>query len=142
LGIERRVHTAGDRKQLLDPFRPEKDEDIAYLKAIQGDMHRRFIDWVRARRGARLKIDAEPEMFEGKFWTGARGVELGLVDAVGELRRTMRERHGDKTRFRVLGPRRGLAQRLGLARAADPGLWIEAGLTAVEERAIWSRFGL
>lgn len=142
LGIERRVHTAGSRKQLLDPFRPEKDEDVAYLKTIQDEMHQRFIDWVRDRRGERLKAGEEPEIFEGKFWTGARGIELGLADKTGELRRTMKERLGDKTRFRILGPRRGWARRLGLARTIDPGSWIEAGFSAAEERAVWSRFGL
>lgn len=142
LGIERRVHTAGSRKQLLDPFRPEKEEDVAYLRTVQDEMHQRFIDWVRSRRGERLKSDDEPEMFEGKFWTGARGIDLGLADAEGELRRTMRDRLGDKTRFRMLSPRRGWARRLGLARSVDPEQWVEAGLTVVEERAVWSRFGL
>lgn len=148
LGVERRVHTAGSRKALLDPFRPENPEDVAHLKAIQGELHGRFIDWVRARRGDRLKPDEDPELLEGKFWTGPRGVTLGLADGEGELRRTLRERYGARTRFRVLGRRPELARRLGLARiggAGEDGPFAglaESLLSTVEERAVWSRFGL
>ena len=147
LGIERRLHTAGSRKALLDPFRPEKDEDVAHLKAIQQEMHARYIEWVRERRGARLKLDEDPELFEGKFWTGARGIELGLVDGTGELRRTLRGRYGDKTRFRLLRPRRSILGRLGLDSEADSGIASPAAfgdglLAALDERARWARFGL
>lgn len=153
LGIERRVHTAGSRKALLDPFRPERAEDVEHLKAVQGELHGRFIDWVRARRGERLKPEQDPELLEGKFWTGPRSVALGLADGEGELRRTLRERYGARTRFRVLRQRIGLMRRLGFAGAgpaADGGLfeggalgdWAGSLVAAVEERALWSRFGL
>jgi signal peptide peptidase SppA len=146
LGVERRVHTAGTRKALLDPFSPERDEDVSHLKAIQVEMHHRFIDWVRDRRGDRLKAGEEPELFEGKFWTGARGIDYGLADGEGELRRTMRARHGEKTRFRLVERRRPLLERLRFGMAAeqrfDPAAWGEAALAALGERAMWSRFGL
>jgi len=156
LGIERRVHSAGSRKALLDPFRPERDEDVAHLKAVQAEMHAHFITWVRARRGDRLRPDEDPELLEGKFWTGARGIALGLVDGEGEVRRTLRERYGARTRFRTMGRRPGLARRLGLAggaalpagsdwRGGGGGLfdgWADGLVAAVEERALWSRFGL
>src|SRR3546814_4179455 len=77
-------------------------------------MHQRFIDWVRSRRGERLKPESDPELLEGKFWTGMRGIELGLVDGLGELQRTLRERYGARTRFRVLRRRQGMARRFGL----------------------------
>lgn len=155
LGVERRVHTAGSRKALLDPFRPENPDDVAHLKAIQGELHARFIDWVRERRGDRLKPDEDPELLEGKFWTGPRGVALGLADGEGELRRTLRERYGARTRFRTLSRRPGLMHRFGLAQAGATALgagtadgeglfggFAESLLSAVEERALWSRFGL
>jgi len=148
LGVERRVHTAGSRKALLDPFRPEQPDDVVHLKAIQAELHARFIDWVRTRRGDRLKPDEDPELLEGKFWTGPRGVELGLADGEGELRRTLRERYGARTRFRMLGRRPGLARRLGLAGTEPVGAdRLVAGvagslLATVEERAVWARFGL
>jgi signal peptide peptidase SppA len=159
LGIERRVHTAGSRKALLDPFRAERPEDVEHLKAIQAEMHRSFVDWVRERRGDRLKPAEEPELLEGKFWAGARAVTLGLADGEGEMRRTLRERYGARTRFRLLERRPGFARRFGLAGAAagaattggaavaDALDGMAAGLAdgliaAVEERAMWSRFGL
>ena len=153
LGIERRVHSAGSRKALLDPFRPEREEDVVHLKAVQAEMHAHFIAWVRARRGERLRPDEDPELLEGKFWTGARGIALGLADGEGEVRRTLRERYGARTRFRTMGRRPGLARRLGLVglgagadwRGAGDGLfegWAYGLVAAVEERALWARFGL
>lgn len=142
LGIERRIHTAGARKALLDPFRPERDEDVAHLKAIQVELHHQFIEWVRDRRGSHLKPGEEPDLFEGKFWTGARGIEYGLADGEGELRRTMRDRHGDKTRFRTVESRRSLFERLRFGASGDPAAWGEGMMAAVGERALWSRFGL
>ena len=149
LGIERRVHTAGSSKALLDPFQSERPDDVAHLKAIQAEMHERFISWVRSRRGDLLKVDDEPELLEGKFWTGARGVALGLADGEGELRRTLRERYGARTRFRVLKRKQGLARRFGLAQSEWGSAgelpfagWADGLIAAVEERALLSRFGL
>jgi serine protease SohB len=133
LGVERRVYTAGESKSILDPFRPEKEEDVARLKALQGDIHEAFIAHVKARRGDRLADD--PELFTGAFWTGSKSVELGLADGIGHLVPKMKELFGDKTRFAVYGPRRGLFGRFGLSLAS--GL-----ATGLEERAAYGRFGL
>jgi serine protease SohB len=133
IGVERRVHTAGTSKSILDPFRPEKEEDVARLKALQGDIHEAFIDHVKSRRGARLSDD--PELFTGAFWTGAKSVELGLADGIGHLVPKMKELYGDKTRFAVYGPRRSLFGRVGLSLASE----FASGL---EERAAYARFGL
>ena len=84
IGVERRVYTAGKNKAVLDPFKPEKKEDIERLKELQLEVHETFIDLVKERRGAKLKDD--PDLFTGLFWTGKRGVELGLVDALGDMR--------------------------------------------------------
>lgn len=148
LGIERRVHAAGDRKVLLDPFLPEKGEDVDRIKAIQADIHDSFKDLVRARRGKRLK-GGDDDLFTGDIWTGRRGVELGLIDGLGDLRSIVRDRFGDKVKFRVIGPeRRWLRRRLGL-RLGDRGGAPDLGgafagglLAAIEERTWWSRLGL
>ena len=142
LGVERRIHTAGARKALLDPFSPEREEDVFYLKAVQVELHQLFIDWVRERRGETLKAEDEPEMFEGKFWTGQRGVAIGLADGEGELRSVMRARHGDKTRFREIERKRTLMERLRFGASADPVAIGEGAMSAIGERALWSRFGL
>lgn len=132
-GIERRVHTAGKSKSMLDPFSPEKDEDIIRLKGILGDIHKNFIDHVKARRGARL--DLSEDLFTGEIWLGARARDLGLIDGIGHLKPKMQERFGDKVRFRRYGMRRPVWARFGLSLAED-------GLGVIEERAAFARFGL
>ena len=128
-GIERRVHTAGTDKSMLDPFRPERDTDIARLKSIQATIHDSFIAHVKARRGARLTEDQD--LFTGEFWTGARAVDLGLADGIAHLKPKMTELYGDKTRFAVYGQRRGLLRRFS-----------SELLGTVEDRAQFARFGL
>ena len=145
LGIERRVHTAGENKGMLDPFRPERPRDIKRLREIQAEMHGNFSALVRDRRGGRL-TGPEKELFSGAFWTGRTARELGLVDGIGDMRQVMRAEFGDKVRFRVLGERRGtLRRRLGLAdgdAGALSGDFASGALAALEERSLWARFGL
>lgn len=139
LGIERRVHTSGERKSMLDPFRPERPDDIERLERLQVEIHDGFKDWVRQRRASRLKGD-EATLFSGEFWTGKRGIELGLADGVGELRATLQERYGAKVRLPVISARRRLLSRLGLGSGLETiG---PATLTAIEERLYWQRYGL
>ena len=119
IGIERRVHTAGERKAMLDPFRPEDPDEVERLQAIQRQIHENFIDWVRERRGDRLK-GSDAELFSGEFWTGQRAVELGLVDGIDDLRGAMRRRFGDQVRLRpVVSDTRMLRRWLGLPRGAS-----------------------
>ena len=140
VGVERRVHTAGARKSMLDPFRPENPEDVARLEAIQRDIHGHFKALVRARRGARLKGDDET-LFSGEFWTAPRALELGLIDGIGDLRGVMRARYGDKVRLQVVGERSSwLRRRFGLS--TMPEQWAHDLIAAAEERALWARFGL
>lgn len=148
LGIERRVHTAGDKKGMLDPFLAEDPADVKHLKSIQAEMHENFKDMVRHSRGEKLS-GPESELFSGAFWTGRQAFDFGLVDGIGELRATMRERFGDKTRFRVFGERKSLLKRRlglggGLATGGGFGVdnWADEAIAAVEERLLWSRFGL
>ena len=69
-GIERRVHTAGRNKAVLDPFLPEKQEDIDRLKEIQADAHEMFIDLVRSRRDLHRLLGALCAALvpEGALW--------------------------------------------------------------------------
>jgi serine protease SohB len=137
-GIERRVYTAGPRKAMLDPFRPEDPTDVEHLKALQLDIHESFKAQVRARRGSRLKAD-ETTLFSGEVWTGRRALELGLIDGLGDLRSVMRARYGDKVKLLPVGVERGLLRRL---RIGGPQGWAEDLLAAAEERALWARYGL
>jgi signal peptide peptidase SppA len=147
LGIERRVYTAGDHKVMLDPFQPEKADDVARLLAIQQQIHETFIDLVKQSRGSRL-AGQEKTLFSGEYWSGLRALEFGLVDRIGELRSTLRERFGEEVLTPVIGPSRGLLGRFmpaggiaGGSALAVPGLADEI-ISAVEARALWARFGL
>ena len=142
-GIERRVHTSGESKSMLDPFHPEKAEDVERLERLQSEIHDGFKGWVRERRGTRLKGD-DALLFSGEFWTGRRGLELGLVDSLGELRATLQQRFGDKVHLPVIAARRRFLARFGLGSHLGSS-FDQIGpstLAAIEERAHWQRFGL
>ena len=132
-GIERRVHTAGEAKSMLDPFLPEKKEDVERLQKLLDEMHETFKRQVRTRRSERLSN--RPGLFSGEFWLGGRAVELGLADGIGHLVPKLRELYGDKVRLVSYGRRRGLLMRLGVNMTLD-------AIDAIEERAAYARFGL
>jgi serine protease SohB len=146
LGVERRIYTAGERKVMLDPFLPEKPEDLKRIKAIQKDIHEHFIALVKERRASKLK-GSEKTLFSGEFWTAQMAIELGLADRIGDLRSTLRERYGEKVRTPLIAAERGLFGRrisgLGSleALACQPGLAADL-ISALETRALWSRYGL
>jgi len=149
VGVERRLYTAGEHKAMLDPFLPENPDDVARLKSIQREIHAIFIDLVKASRGARLK-GADEVLFTGEYWAGETSVSLGLADAIGDLRSTLRSRYGEKVMTPLVAPASGMlagllgrrapgAGSLSLAEAAA-GLPDEV-ISALESRAIWARFG-
>ncbi len=146
IGVERRLYTSGEHKAMLDPFLPENPEDVKRLKAIQAEIHRSFIALVKERRAGKLN-GPENDLFSGEYWTGNRAKELGLVDAVGDLRATLRDRYGDEVRTPLIADRGlfgrkapGVAAKLdGLLGGPDMA---EDMISALEARAIWARFGL
>ena len=141
-GIERRVHTAGDRKAMLDPFKPEDPDDVSRLKSIQAEIHDNFKALVRERRDTKLTAD-EKELFNGDIWTGRRAQELGLIDGLGDLRTIMRQRCGDKVRFVQVGDRAGWLRRcMGFNASPVAANWGDSLLASIEARIMWSRFGL
>jgi signal peptide peptidase SppA len=146
IGIERRLYTSGEHKAMLDPFLPEKPDDVTRLKAIQQEIHDGFIGLVKARR--RDKLDSrESALFSGEYWTGQRGRELGLVDAVGDLRAVLRERYGDKVVTPLIAERRGLFGRRtpgvgGVERLLSGASFAEDLIATLEDRALWARYGL
>ena len=89
LGIERRLMTAGENKGFLDPFSPQTDRQRVFAQAMLDQIHKQFIDAVKAGRGKRLK--ETPETFSGLFWTGQQAIELGLADQLGNLDFVARE---------------------------------------------------
>jgi signal peptide peptidase SppA len=151
LGIDRRVYTAGDNKGSLDPFQPERPDDIERLKAIQKDVHEVFIGIVKGRRASRLK-GPDAELFSGAFWSAAKALELGLIDGVTDVRSKMRDLHGDKVKLKLIPLMAGgwlsrmrripSLSRVGEGGGALPLALADDLLSAIEARALWSRYGL
>lgn len=139
IGVERRVYTAGENKMVLDPFQPEKKQDVERLKDLQEEVHEMFIDLVKSRRGDVLSDD--PDLFTGLFWSGKRAVSLGLADRTGDLRSVLREKYGEKMRMKVISTEKGfLARRLGFGAGLVRSL-VEPVLGELDDRAMRARYG-
>jgi len=148
LGVERRLYTSGERKAMLDPFLPEKPEDVERLKAIQREIHEDFIALVKESRGARL-TGPENDLFSGEYWTGRTALALGLADGLGDVRAVLRERFGERVEMPLIAPERTLFGRSrpgvgvdGFDRLLDGVSLAEDIISALEARALWSRYGL
>ena len=135
-GIERRVHTAGVDKSMLDPFRPERPEDVDRLMALQRRIHANFIAQVKSRRGGRL---ADRDLFTGEIWVGEGGIDVGLADGVGHLVPTMKALYGEDLHFAVIAPRPPLFRRLGVPGVGDA---LGEAIGATEAASLWARYGL
>jgi serine protease SohB len=151
IGIERRLYTSGDHKAMLDPFLPENAGDVERLKHLQREIHDGFIALVKSRRGGKLN-GPETDLFSGEYWTGTHGLELGLVDAIGDLRTVLRERFGDKVVTPLVAADRGFLGRrlwgvdsqaiMPAALGRMPAGLAEEAISALEVRALWARYGL
>jgi len=146
LGIERRLYTSGEHKAMLDPFLPENPADVDRIKAVQREIHAGFIELVKERRGTRLN-GPEETLFSGEYWTGNRAIEFGLADAIGDVRSTLRHRFGEDVATPLISPARGWFGRVQPAVDAAQALNLpndlgEQMISALESRAIWSRYGL
>lgn len=140
--VERRIHTSGREKSFLDPFRPEKADDVGRLKSLQRDMHESFKAWVKSRRGVKLN-GSDEELMEGAFWSGKLSLELGLIDGIGDVTSVMKEKFGEDIKFVDCSPeKKGLLSQfvpfLGSEAKIDLGQIVDAA----EEKAVWGRFGL
>ncbi|MEM7619856.1 MAG: S49 family peptidase [Pseudomonadota bacterium] len=149
-GIERRVHTSGENKMSLDPFQPEKSEDIDRLKEIQNDVHQTFIRLVKERRADKISED-NTDIFSGAFWSGDKAKEVGLIDGITDVRSKMRELFGDDVKLKLISANKGLFSKMGLTPGTDSSMpdlsLLSRGgfsydmISALEERQIWSRYG-
>src|SRR6266478_3112990 len=149
IGVERRLYTAGEHKAMLDPFLPENPDDVARVKALQREIHAIFIALVKQSRKDRLK-GGDHILFTGEYCAGETSVSMGLADAIGDLRSTLRARYGDKVLTPVIAPASGMLAGLLGRRSAGAGTLASldgfSGLpdeliSALETRAIWAKFG-
>ncbi len=141
LGIERRLITAGRYKGMLDAFQPLKPDEVERLVALQAEIHRHFIALVEMRRSGKLST-ANGDLFTGEFWSGAKAKELGLVDGVSDLRSVLRQRFGERVTLKLQSAERSLFRRRAAGLLDGDASLPAAALVALEERALWARYGL
>ena len=137
LGVERRVYTTGKSKGSLDPFKPEKSEDVRMLKNIMNDTQKAFNDLVNHRRGKKLKNDST--IFTGAFWSGEQALELGLIDGIGEIRSVLRERFGSKVKLKYITKKKGFIS--GILQSSLSPL-VKNVINEIDNNTHWKRFGL
>ncbi len=143
IGIERRVYSQGKNKGLLDPFLPEKKDDVKQILTIQKDLHSQFIAWVKKRRGKRLKANDEV-LFNAGVWSGAKAKELGLIDGIGDYYNVMKNIFGDDIKFKDFSKKTSWFKQkfLSNSNALNTDQLIESLIKNIEERVIWSKYGL
>jgi len=141
IGIERRVYTAGESKSMLDPFKPEQEDDIERLKSLQSDIHEYFKSLVRDRRGDKLNAPRK-QLFSGEVWVGKKAVTAGLVDGVGDARSVLRERYGDDVLLPIINTRRRFKLPFSTHFAAPGSSLAKDFMNEVRAQHSWSRFGL
>ena len=138
IGVERRVYTSGKSKSFLDPFKDAKKEDIDRLKNIQEQIHDNFINYVKSRRGSKIKEKDFDEIFSGLFWVGQKAIDLGLADGIGSLEDIIKERFGKKAKIKMIDQKKSFIQK----RLSSSLLNSDEILEKIEEKLMWSRFGL
>jgi len=140
IGVERRIHTAGESKSILDPFLEEKKEDIEKLKNIQKDLHDEFIDLVKKSRKNKLKEENFKILFSGEFWSGKKSAELGLIDGVGTLQDIIENQFGKDIKIKKFEQPQSWLKRK-LSSQLSNTILSEIG-NELEIRSIWNRYGL
>ena len=138
IGVERRVYTSGKSKSFLDPFKEEKEEDIVRLKNIQEQIHENFINYVQARRGNKLNKEKNDEIFSGLFWVGQKGVDLGLADDIGHINEIVEKKFGKKAKIKIIEQKKSFIQR----KLSSKLFHTDDLIHSLEEKALWSRYGL
>lgn len=139
--IHRRVHTSGQEKGFLDPFRPETPEDLARLDTIQKDIHFAFKEWVSERRADKLN-GKDKDLFEGAFWTATTAMDMGLIDGINDMRSLMKEKYGETVKLIDMTPERKLPALLPFVGKLQTNSLADEFIDTLEARALWSRYGL
>ena len=136
IGIDRRLYTSGENKAILDPFLPENKDDVKRLQDIQNELHNQFISFVKSRRGSKIS-NKDKDLFTGAFWSGEKSLDLGLIDAFGEMKLTLKVRFGEDIKIKEFAPKKKL---FGFGNLFSGVLDIL--IYKIEERISFKRFGL
>lgn len=133
IGVERRVQSAGESKNLGDSFGPQTEESLAKQTELLGNIHNHFMDVVKQGRGDRLNLDS-PGLFSGTVWTGEQALEMGLVDKLGDLHTATEAAFGSTTLKEIKPAKTLLDMAIGgigveVGRALVPKIQAPASLT-------------
>ena len=83
-GITKTVMRAGRYKALGNPYEPLSEDGKAEIQAKLDDLYQLFMGTVARNRGT-TAIIADQVMGQGREFLGKRGLDAGLVDAIGDL---------------------------------------------------------
>ena len=143
IGVERRVYAQGKNKAVLDPFLPEKEENITILKEAQKDVFESFKELVKSCRGVENLKESDDYLFNGAFWSGKKAMDLGLIDGISDAREILKEKFGTKIKFvEIKAKKKGILKELLASRSNIGADFAQEAVSKIEERAIYSRFGL
>ena len=138
LGIERRVYTQGKNKGMLDPFLPEKKEDIDQIINIQKDLHQQFINWIKKRRGKRIKAP-DDVIFNAGIWSGRKAKELGLVDDIGDFYSVMKKKFGKEVKFKDFSKKQSWFKQKFFSNNKGIDM-VDVFINRIEEKLTWSKY--
>jgi ClpP class serine protease len=138
LGIERRIYTQGKSKSILDPFLPEKKDDVEILKNVQKDIYENFKSLVLSRR-TNIKKKNHAEIFSGSFWSSKQAKELGLIDEIGDFHSVIREKFGKKIAIKKINSEKSWLKSL---LRSSIGFAMDKFLSSLEEQTVRSRYDL
>ncbi|MFK8040064.1 MAG: S49 family peptidase [Rickettsiaceae bacterium] len=142
-GIERRVHTVGKNKSVLDPFSPLKEDDVKIVKKIQTQIYQHFVDYVKSRRVGRLTQD-DDILFNGEFWSGESAVDFGLIDGIDNMYNFIYEEFGNNVKIEYIGHKKSwIKKKFGITHniSIDPES-IKSLSKSIREDLIDNRFNI
>jgi|SRR5690554_1815769 len=132
VGVERRMYTAGANKGFNDPFSPQSEAIKDHIESMLGDIHTRFVAMVQDSRSDHLTTDED--LFDGRVWTGAQSVEIGLADGLGPVEEVASKVFGTDN-LKTFAKEPSILDRLGLSVQAFAAGIASANQSRVE--AIW-----
>ncbi|TCK06328.1 signal peptide peptidase SppA [Phorcysia thermohydrogeniphila] len=86
-GIKVVTVKSGKFKDLLNPFKEPKKEDLKVLQELINDSYMQFVEAVA--KGRKLPIEKVKEIADGRVFTGRKAKEIGLVDELGNFERAI-----------------------------------------------------
>ena len=72
------------------------------------------------------------------FWVGQKGIDLGLADGLGSINEIIENKFGKKAKIKIIDQKKSFLQRKLSSSLIDS----DAVLQKIEEKALWSRYGL